>query len=85
MAKNQTVTIKTDVENPEPLELIAKSIIEIADAFDKINQSNLKRRAILILIKDITGLGMREIEQILDVGPKLKSYYIKSIPAKKTT
>jgi hypothetical protein len=76
----QTITVKTDEQNPEPLELIAQSIIEVAEAFQKINNSRLKRRAILVLLKDITGLGMREIELILDTAPELKDYYTKQLP-----
>lgn len=76
----QTIKVKTNEENPESLELIAQSIIEISDAFQKINSSRLKRRAVVLLIKDITGIGVREIELILDNAPKLKDYYTKSLP-----
>lgn len=75
----QTITVKVNEENPEPMELIAKSIIEISDAFDKINKSSLSRRAIVLLLQDITKLGQRDINSILDAAPKLKSFYIKSL------
>lgn len=74
----QTITIKSNEENPEPIELIAQSIIEISEAFKKIENSRLSKRAIILLIKDrCNGIGMTEIETILDVVPKLKDYYIK--------
>lgn len=76
----QTITVKSDEQNPEPLELIAQSIIEVADAFQKINNSRLKRRAVVLLLKDMTNLGVREIELILDCAPKLKDYYTKQLP-----
>lgn len=78
----QTVTIKTDKENPEPLDIIAKSIIEVAAAFERINASKLKRRAVILLIKDALPssckVTTREIEAILDVAPQLKTHYTKS-------
>jgi DNA-directed RNA polymerase beta' subunit len=76
----QVVTIKSDEENPEPLEVIAKSIIEVSDAFQKIHESRLKKRVIVLLIKDMTqGIGITEIETILDVVPKLKDRYLKAV------
>ena len=42
MQKDQTITIKTNEENPESVELIADSIIKISDAFEKMKNSKLK-------------------------------------------
>lgn len=78
----QTIKVKTNEENPEPIELIAQSIINISEAFEKINSSPLKRRAIVLLLQDAIGpskIGKNEIEAILDHAPKLKDYYIKSL------
>lgn len=79
LAKNQTITVKVDEENPEPLELLAKSIIEISDSFTKILAGPLQRRTIILLIKDYTGLAQWQIEKILDAAPKLKTYYLKEL------
>lgn len=78
-SKTTTITVKSNEENPEPIELIAKSIIEVSDAFAKIEQSQLKRRAIVLLLQDATGLGQGQINKILDAAPKLKSFYLKEI------
>jgi len=78
----QTVTIKTDEENPEPIELIAQAIIDLSDAFKKIESSRLTKRAIILLIKDRCYVNMKDIEIILDIAPKLKDYYIKKLPNK---
>lgn len=84
-AKNhkQTITVKTNEENPEPVEVIAQSIITISEGIEKINQSRLKRRAVLLLINDITGVGLTTIEKVLDAAVKLKDHYIKQAPIKK--
>lgn len=76
----QTITVKSNEQDPEPLELIAKSIIELSDAYAKINNSRLKKRAVVLLLKDMTGLGMHEIETILDAAPRLKDFYTKALP-----
>jgi hypothetical protein len=66
-------------ENPEPLEVLAKSIIEISDAFIKIMNGPLKHRTIVLLFQDYTGLPKRDIEKILDAAPKLKTFYINEL------
>lgn len=78
---NQTITVKVNEENPEPLEVIAESIIQVADAFCKVKNSRLSQRAILLLIKDIIPpkykVGMTEIQEVLNAAAKLKQHYIK--------
>lgn len=76
----QTIKVKSNEQDREPLELIAKSIIDVANGFDAINKSRLTKRAVLLLLRDCTGVGMNDIEKILDAGPKLKAHYIKSVP-----
>jgi hypothetical protein len=74
----QTITVKTNEENPEPLEIIAQSVIEVADAMKKISNSRLKQRAIILLIKDLTNLPMKDIESVLNTATKLREHYIKA-------
>ncbi len=80
-SKTQTITVKVTEENPEPMEVLAKAIIEISDAFIKLNQGPLQRRTITLLLKDYTGLAARDIDKVLDAAPKLKSYYVKELRA----
>lgn len=78
----QIITIKSNEENPEPVELIANSIIEISESFEKINNSILKKRAIILLLQDAIGptkIGKREIELVLEYAPRLKNYYLKEL------
>lgn len=75
----QSINIKTDEKNPQPVELIAESIIEIAAAFQKINSSRLNKRAIILLLHDAIGtskIGKKEIELVLDYAPKLAEHFI---------
>lgn len=76
-SKDQKITIKVSEENPEPLELIAKSIVDIAEAIEKINNSKLSRRTVVLILQDATGITQREINMILDLAPKLRSTYLK--------
>lgn len=83
MKNNQTVKIKSNEENPEPIEIIAQSVIEIAQAFKKIEASKLSRRAIVLLINDKCSCGISAINEVLDVIPKLEKFYIKDLPKTK--
>lgn len=82
-SKAQTVRIKSNEENPEPIEIIAQSIIDVSAAFEKIAQSRLSKRAVVLLIRDATrNISINDIEVILDVVPRLKDIYLKRIPGK---
>lgn len=78
MAKTQTVKIKSNEENPEPLEIIAKAIIDVSEAYEKIQKSRVTERVIVLLIKDcLPNVTINDIKQVLAVVPKLKQYYLK--------
>lgn len=85
MAKQQIFKVKTDEKNPEPVELIAKSIIDVSNAFKTISKGGLNKRAIVLLLHDMVknkGVGINQIEAILDAAPKLESHYITQLPKK---
>lgn len=71
-----TLTVKRDEENPEPLELIAASVIKLADGIDKMKRSGLSQRAIKILLYDVTKVPLNHIEKILNAGPALRGYML---------
>lgn len=75
--KTKTITVKTNEANPEPLELVAKSIIQIAEAFEKIKSSPLKQHTVIIILKDMTGLPQRDIKAVLEAAADLKRYALK--------
>lgn len=76
-AKEQPVVVKQNEENPEPIELIAASIIEISTAIKKLNASRVKARAIYLLIKDATGIPLGTIESVLNAAQSLEKTYLK--------
>lgn len=79
MGKKQTVTIKSNEENPEPIELVAASIIKISEAFEKISNSGLRQRTIVLLLHDAIGptkIGKKDIELVLEYAPRLKDIYV---------
>ena len=71
------ITVKKDIENPEPTELIAKSIIQLSDAIEKFQKGPLKERTILVLLNDMTNVPMGTIQKILKAIPSLKKDYLK--------
>lgn len=50
-----TIKVKKNEESPEPIELLAKSIIEVSEGFEKINKSGLNRRGLIVLLQDMIG------------------------------
>jgi len=78
-AKTQQITVKVKEENPEPFEIIAQSVIDLSEAFKKIEAGPLKRRTVVLLLQDATGLPQRDINKILDAAPKLKDWYVKEL------
>jgi len=76
----QTIKIVKNEEAPESAELLAKSIVEVAEGFSKLQKSALTQRAIVVLLQDGIGQGKITKEQIrlvLDNLPRLKAWYIK--------
>lgn len=75
--KDQKVNVIRNSENPEPLEIIAQSIIEISNGFKKLASSKIKPRVLYLLIKDLTGLPIGTIEKVLNAIPELEKQFIK--------
>lgn len=72
--------IKQDKGSEVPIEILAKSIVEVSEAARKMLASRLTKRAICILIKDSmsgTGLPMKDIQMVLDCAATLDKRYIK--------
>lgn len=61
---------------PQNVEIMAESIQTIANAMKKLSQTRLSRRALVILLKDQTGLGIREIDLILDSLTELEETWL---------
>lgn len=80
-ASSKTITVKVNEENPEPLDILAKAIIDVSEGFERINNSKLTRKAIVLLLQNSIGAGritQQQIHDVLDYVPKLKNLYTKS-------
>lgn len=74
------VKIKKTEGNEESVELLAKSIVQVAEGFQKVLSSPLSRRALLVLLQDGIGnakITKRQIQLVLDALTRLKAWYIK--------
>lgn len=65
--KTQEKEISTDI--------LSESIVRIGDAFLKLQQNGLNKKAIIVLIRDYTGLSKRDIESVIDSLSKLRGQY----------
>jgi hypothetical protein len=66
-----------EITQDEMFEPIVTAILEVSEAFKKLQASKVKERVILLLIKDQTGLALSEIQQVLNAAANLKSKYLK--------
>lgn len=78
MAKN--IKIKKTEEAEESVELLAKSVVQVAEGFERIKKSSLNDRALVALLRE--GIGVSkitkgQIELVLEALPRLKSWYVK--------
>jgi hypothetical protein len=76
----KNIKIKKNKENPESVELLAKSIIEVAEGFQKVLNSPLKERGLIVLLHDGIGtakITKAQIKLVLEALPRLKAWYIK--------
>jgi len=65
----------TQGEEEVPKEILADAIVKISDGFQRLKGSGLNRRAIVVLVKDASGVGMGDVNRILDAMEKLKDWY----------
>lgn len=79
--KAKNVRVIKNEENPETPEILAASIIKIAEAFEKLMATKeLTDSAIVALLKDMPGMqlvGKTEIRLVLENLKKLKGYYVR--------
>lgn len=62
--------------NANPVKVLAQSIREIADAAQAIRAAGLKRRTLVVLLQDRTGLPQRDINNVLDGLEEMKSDWL---------
>lgn len=73
-----------EIHQPPPAESedLAVTIRRIADGMDRLIRSGLKKNAVVVLLKDATGVGKRDIELVLAGLAGLAKQYTTE-PAKK--
>lgn len=74
-----TVMVVQDPSKDElPTEIIAQEIAAIADGMRRIEAGKLNRAAVLLLLSDASGLGKKQVKQVLDAMAELRDTYLKS-------
>lgn len=76
----KNIKIKKDEVNPESVELLAQSVVLVAEGFQKVLNSPLKERALIVLLHDGIGtakITKAQIKLVLEALPRLKAWYIK--------
>lgn len=71
------LSVKRNEIDPEPIEVIAKAIIETAAAMRRIEASSLKRDTIVTLIHAHSKVGKRDIEIVLQNLTMLDTLWLK--------
>jgi hypothetical protein len=59
-----------------PVEVLASAIVKISEAAQKMQASGLTRRALVLLIHDISKVGIPAINDVLDALPILSRRYV---------
>lgn len=71
------VNVVQNPDKPVPAQVIADSIVEIAKSMKSLNDSRLKKRAIVVLLHDATGVARKDIISILDGLDQLQAEWLK--------
>lgn len=78
--KESKVTIELKIQEGQeelPLEMLVEHIERISNIGHSIKNSRIKQRAVVLLLKDMTGMNIGDIERILDALPRLESEFLK--------
>ena len=59
-----------------PAQVIAQSIVKIAEGWDKINRSGLNMKAVLLLISHSSGVSQRDVKAVIYALNSLKADYL---------
>jgi hypothetical protein len=69
-----TVKIVDEQSVDVPMELIASHIARLAEVGNYLRASRLKERVIVLLLRDLTGLSLVDIEKVLKALPRLREF-----------
>lgn len=77
MKKEIKVEVVQDEKEVISVKILAKSIKDIADAATRMEKAGLNRRAMLVLLKDASGVSMAEIGRVIDAQRDLARIFLK--------
>ena len=60
-----------------PTEILAEEIVRLSKAAQALKNSRLTKRAILVLLKDSTGMSFAQIKLVLEALEDLEKTYVK--------
>lgn len=78
-----SIAIKQSPDKEVPVEILAADIQKIATAAKALFASRLQDRTIYMLISKASGVGMRDVEYVLNAARRLAVEYLKPVPASK--
>ena len=76
----KNIKIRKNEENPESAELLAQSVIQVAEGFEKVLKTPLTQRGLIVLLHDGIGqtkITKSQIKLVLEALPRLKGWYIR--------
>ena len=76
MKKIEVSVKQAENEEPIPVEIIAKSIKKIADAYKRMKSAGLSERCIVLLLHDYSHVGKPDIKDVLKAMSELEKMYL---------
>jgi len=64
----------------QPVDEIAAQIEALSSGMEKLLSGRLNKKAILVLLRETSGLGMRDIEKVLEAARSLRTHFLKKEP-----
>lgn len=71
------INVVQDPEKPVERNILATAIIEVSRAMKNLRCTGLTRDAIVVLVKDRTGLGKGTIETVIDCLAQLEREFVR--------
>jgi len=74
------IKIKKTEGAEESMELLAKSIVQVAEGFEAMKKSTLKPDTLYLLLRDMIGntkITKKQVRLVMEALPRLKSWYVK--------
>lgn len=73
----KNMVVKQVPEKEVPVEVLATSIVAIAEGFKKLRAGRLNDKALVLLLAQASGVGKREVENVVWALDNLGETYLK--------